>query len=158
MSFRTSSVHFTSLSCSPTTCTCCFPSSSTRNLALRFSRSNTLNADFVAVYVQRERSCCSVSFIHSIKGHLPSRCKSQKMWQRFGDPTSCSLASLSLERRLWLHRKETGSVSQVKRLQPPETLEVEKITRQGVDPFRAVLVLPRKVSSHRLKGELSYSR
>lgn len=41
MSLRTSSVHFTSLSCSPTTCTCCFPSSRTRNLALRFSRSNT---------------------------------------------------------------------------------------------------------------------
>lgn len=41
MSLRTSSVHFTSLSCSPTTCTCCLPSSRTRNLALRFSRSNT---------------------------------------------------------------------------------------------------------------------
>lgn len=41
MSLRTSSVHFTSLSCSPTTCTCCFPSSRTRNLALRLSRSNT---------------------------------------------------------------------------------------------------------------------
>lgn len=41
ISFRTSSVHFTSFSCSPTTCTCCFPSSRTRNLALRFRRSNT---------------------------------------------------------------------------------------------------------------------
>lgn len=41
MSLRTSSVHFTSLSCRPTTCTCCLPSSRTRNLALRLSRSNT---------------------------------------------------------------------------------------------------------------------
>lgn len=47
MSLRTSSVHFTSLSCSPTTCTCCFPSSRTRNLALRFSRSNTLKYNTV---------------------------------------------------------------------------------------------------------------
>ena len=45
MSFRTSSVHLTSFSCSPTTCTCCFPSSSTLSLALRFSRSNTYNTD-----------------------------------------------------------------------------------------------------------------
>lgn len=45
ISLRTSSVHFTSLSCSPTTCTCCFPSSSTRSLALRFRRSNTFNAN-----------------------------------------------------------------------------------------------------------------
>lgn len=41
ISFRTSSVHLTSFSWSPTTCTCCFPSSSTLNLALRFRRSNT---------------------------------------------------------------------------------------------------------------------
>lgn len=49
MSFRTSSVHLTSFSCSPTTCTCCFPSSSTLSLALRFSRSNTYKHSSVSI-------------------------------------------------------------------------------------------------------------
>lgn len=41
MSLRTSSVHLTSRSCSPTTCTCCLPSSRTRSFAFLLSRSNT---------------------------------------------------------------------------------------------------------------------
>lgn len=49
MSFRTSSVHLTSFSCSPTTCTCCFPSSNTLSLALRFSRSNTYKHSSVSI-------------------------------------------------------------------------------------------------------------
>lgn len=49
MSFRTSSVHLTTSYCSPTTCTCCFPSSSTLSLALRFSRSNTYKHSSVSI-------------------------------------------------------------------------------------------------------------
>lgn len=41
MSLSTSSVHLTSRSCSPTTWTCCFPSSRTRSFAFLFRRSNT---------------------------------------------------------------------------------------------------------------------
>lgn len=75
MSFRTSSVHLTSFSWSPTTCTCCFPSSSTRSLALRFSRSNTYQDTQRKITIN---FCFKKKKKKNFRHHLPFHCRFQR--------------------------------------------------------------------------------